>query len=68
LAEARTEARRMLEARLRERAAALGLMDTELHISEEVIEDYADFSRRTRKELVLARMEAVLTGMPGDGR
>jgi hypothetical protein len=59
------EARRVLEARLRERAAAEGLREIEVRIREEVIEEYAEFSRRTRKELVLARVEAVLTGMPG---
>jgi len=64
-AEAQAEARRILEARLLERAEALGLEDAEFRLTEEVIEDYADFSRRTRRELVLARLEAVLTGMPG---
>ena len=44
---------------------ALGLGGTHLEWREELIEDYADFSRRTRKELVIARVEAILTGMPG---
>jgi N-methylhydantoinase A/oxoprolinase/acetone carboxylase beta subunit len=64
LAEAQTEARRLLQARLNERAEALRLEDTEFRLTEEVLEDYADFSRRTRRELVLSRLEAVLTGMP----
>jgi hypothetical protein len=67
LRDAQAAARRTLETRLRDRAEALGLEDAELRISEEVIEDYAGFSRRNRRELVLARMEAVLTGMPGSG-
>jgi N-methylhydantoinase A/oxoprolinase/acetone carboxylase beta subunit len=65
LAQGLAEARRVLEARLRARADAMGLVQPELRFREEVIEDYAEFSRRTRKEFVLARVEAVLTGMPG---
>ena len=58
-------AKAQMETRLRERAAELGLEQPAIEFVEEVIEDYADYSRRTRKELVLARVEAVLTGLPG---
>jgi len=58
-------AREHLTNAVQERAAQLGLVDTHLELKEEVLEDYADFSRRTRKELVIARVEAVLTGIPG---
>ena len=64
LAEGLAHARAVLEHRLTAAAKAHGLDDTCLEWHEEVIEDYADFSRRTRKELVIARVEAVLTGMP----
>jgi len=64
LAEAQAEARAFLQATLTARAAALGLKETVYALHEEVLEDYADFSRRSRKELVIARLEAVLTGMP----
>ena len=57
-------ARASLEGHLKERAQALGLADPEWEWHQEVLEDYADFSRRTRKELVIARVEALLTGMP----
>jgi hypothetical protein len=50
-------ARAALEQRLTADGEALGLSDTRLEWNEEVIEDYADFSRRTRKELVIARVE-----------
>ena len=65
LAEGIAHARQGLEARLRQRAADLGLASPELTFREEVIEDYADYSKRTRKELVIARVEATLTGLPG---
>jgi N-methylhydantoinase A/oxoprolinase/acetone carboxylase beta subunit len=58
------EGRRRIETVLQERARALRLGGTELTWREEVIEDYAEFSKRTRKELVIARLEGVLTGMP----
>lgn len=64
LEEGLAEARHVLESRLRERAQAEGLDEIVVRFREEVIEEYAEFSRRTRKELVLARVEAVLTGMP----
>jgi N-methylhydantoinase A/oxoprolinase/acetone carboxylase beta subunit len=57
-------ARAALEQRLTADGEALGLSDTRLEWNEEVIEDYADFSRRTRKELVIARVEVILTGLP----
>jgi hypothetical protein len=63
-AEALAEARAFLHATLTGRADALGLKDTAYALHEEVLEDYADFSRRSRKELVIARLEAILTGMP----
>jgi hypothetical protein len=66
LEEGLAEAKRVLEARLRERAAAEHVADPRVRFREEIIEEYADFSKRTRKELVLARVEAVLTGMPGE--
>ena len=65
LAEGLAHARAVLEHQLTAAAKAHGLRDTHLEWNEEVIEDYADFSRRTRKELVIARVEAILTGMPG---
>ncbi len=65
LEEGMQAAKAQMEARLRERAAELGLEQPAIEFVEEVIEDYADYSRRTRKELVLARVEAVLTGLPG---
>ena len=60
-----SEARAFLKTALLARAAELGLKDTSIELSEEVREDYADFSKRTRTELVIAHVEAVLTGMPG---
>ena len=64
LAAAQSDARALLKERLEARARALRLKDVAFELSEEVIEDYAEFSRRARKELVIARLEAVLTGMP----
>ena len=46
------------------RAEALGLRDVQFALHEDILEDYADFSRRARKELIIARVEALLTGMP----
>lgn len=60
-----SEARAFLKATLAARATELGLKDTSIELSEEVREDYADFSKRTRRELIIAHVEAVLTGMPG---
>ncbi|MBI3993880.1 MAG: hypothetical protein HY342_11440 [Candidatus Lambdaproteobacteria bacterium] len=57
---ARARVREVLQAR----AEALGLRAPVLEESEELIEEYADFSRRTRKELVIARVKGVLTGTP----
>ena len=65
LAEGMAQAREGLEARLRRRASELEPASPELNFREEVIEDYADYSKRTRKELVIARVEATLTGLPG---
>ena len=65
LDEALTHAREHLHATLHERARALGLNDVQYEINENVLEDYADWSRRARKVLVIARVEATLTGMPG---
>ena len=64
LEEGMAHARATLTTAVESRAAELGLVETHLEIKEEVIEDYADFSRRTRKELVIARVEAVMTGIP----
>ncbi len=64
LAEALEEGRRLLHTTLHERAAQLGLRAPAFELHEEVLEDYADFSRRARKELVIARVHATLTGMP----
>ncbi len=64
LADAQAHARAALQAQLEERARALRLKDVAFRIDEEVIEDYAEFSRRARKELVIARLHATLTGMP----
>ena len=64
LDEALAEARRLLRATLHERAAQLRLREPIFELHEEVLEDYADFSRRARKELVIARVHATLTGMP----
>jgi hypothetical protein len=58
------EARAHLHDALHARAAALGLRSPHFELREEVLEDYADFSRRTRKELIIARVHALLTGMP----
>ncbi|MEE8396176.1 MAG: hydantoinase/oxoprolinase N-terminal domain-containing protein [bacterium] len=57
-------ARAQLEARLTARAGELGLGEVELNWNEEVLEEYADYSKRTRKQLVIARLEAILTGIP----
>lgn len=59
------EARGLLRDGLHARAAALGLREPHFELREEVLMDYADYSRRARTELVIARVEAVLTGMPG---
>ena len=64
LDEAMAEGRRRIEAVLKDRAQALRLGGTELTWRDEVIEDYVEFSKRTHKELVIARLEGVLTGMP----
>jgi N-methylhydantoinase A/oxoprolinase/acetone carboxylase beta subunit len=58
------EARTLLRERLHERARQLGLCAPQFELHEEVLMDYADFSRRARTELVIARVEALLTGMP----
>jgi hypothetical protein len=65
LSDALTEARKRLKASLMERARALSLTDTDFKLDEFVLEDYAEFSRRAHRELVIARVEALLTGMPG---
>jgi len=64
LAAALAYARAALEANLEGRAGELKLTGTHLAVREEIVEDYAEFSRRARKELVIARVEATLTGMP----
>ncbi len=64
LAAAQVHARAALKDQLEARARALRLKDVAFELSEEVVEDYAEFSRRARKELVIARLEAILTGMP----
>jgi N-methylhydantoinase A/oxoprolinase/acetone carboxylase beta subunit len=64
LALALAYARAALEAKLQGRAAELKLTDTRLDVQVEIVEDYAEFSRRARKELVIARVAATLTGMP----
>jgi N-methylhydantoinase A/oxoprolinase/acetone carboxylase beta subunit len=64
LGEAMTHARTALKTQLEARAAALKLQDIEYEASEDIVEDYAEFSRRARKELVIARVFATLTGMP----
>jgi hypothetical protein len=61
---AEAEGRRRIEQALRDRAKALRLGGTELSWREERVEDYVEFSKRSRKELVIARLEGVLTGMP----
>ncbi|HKJ00775.1 MAG TPA: hydantoinase/oxoprolinase family protein [bacterium] len=65
LADALEEAHTLLRETLHARATALGLRDPHFELHEDVLEDYADFSRRARKELIIARVEALLTGMPG---
>jgi len=64
IAEALAEGRRRIESALSSRAKALRLADMRWNWREEIIEDYADYSKRTRKDLVIARLEGVLTGMP----
>lgn len=59
-----TEGRRRIEAALMERAKALRLSGIKLTWHESRIEDYVEFSKRTQKEVVIARLEGVLTGMP----
>ena len=63
-AEALQHARSFLRDTLVKRGAGLGLRGTRLEIREDILEDYADYSRRARKELVIARIEATLSGMP----
>jgi N-methylhydantoinase A/oxoprolinase/acetone carboxylase beta subunit len=58
------EARRLLRETLHARAAELRLREPHFELHEDVLMDYADFSRRARTELVIARVEALLTGMP----
>ena len=65
LDDALAEARAFLRDTLHARATELGLRDVRFELHEDVLMDYADFSRRTRQELVIARVEALLTGMPG---
>ena len=65
LEEGMAHGRSLLKAKLTHRAQELGLEETHLELNEEVIEEYADFSQRKRKELVIARIEAILTGIPG---
>ena len=60
LEHARAHLRNLLEAQAREHR----LTHTDLRIHEEVIEDYADYSKRGRKELIIAHVEGMLTGMP----
>lgn len=60
LEHARTHLRTLLESR----AQALRLTGTTLAIHEDIYEDYADYSKRGRKELVIAHLEALLAGMP----
>ncbi|MDH5752466.1 MAG: hypothetical protein OEZ59_08625 [Deltaproteobacteria bacterium] len=64
LATALQRARALLKERLEDAARRHRLGGTSLSLSEEIIEDYADYSRRTRRELVIAHVEGVLTGMP----
>ncbi|HEX7926057.1 MAG TPA: hydantoinase/oxoprolinase family protein [bacterium] len=61
---AMAEGRRRIEAALTTRAKALRLGKTALTWHESRVEDYVEFSKRSRKELVIARIEGVLTGMP----
>jgi hypothetical protein len=58
------EGRRRIETVLMERAKSLRLTGIELTWHENRIEDYVEFSKRTQKEVVVARLEGVLTGMP----
>ncbi|MDH4246366.1 MAG: hydantoinase/oxoprolinase family protein [Deltaproteobacteria bacterium] len=62
---AQERARSLVRSRLETRARTLGLAHTRIRLHEEVLEEYAEFSRRTRKELVIARVEGILNGMPG---
>ncbi len=64
LEEAMEHGRKFLKETLEARADKLGLRNTRYELSEEIMEDYADYSRRSRKELVIARLEAMLLGMP----
>ncbi len=64
LAEALEQARSLLRDTLEKRGRELGLNGTHFEIREDILEDYADYSRRARKELVIARIEATLSGMP----
>ena len=57
-------ARTFLRDTLEKRGGELGLRDTRFEITEDILEDYADYSRRARKVLVIARIEATLSGMP----
>ena len=63
-AEALEHGRALLRDTLKQRGGELGLKGARLEITEEILEDYADYSRRARKELVIARIEATLSGMP----
>jgi N-methylhydantoinase A/oxoprolinase/acetone carboxylase beta subunit len=67
LADGLAHAHRTVRQRLEERADALGLGEVHLDVREELMEQYADFSARTRKELVIARVHGIVTGMPVRG-
>ena len=54
-AEGIAQARAGMERQLRARADELGLTSTRLSFREEVMEEYADYSKRTRKEHELRR-------------
>ena len=63
-AEALEHGRALLRDTLEKRAGELGLSGTHFEITEDILEDYADYSRRAHKALVIARTEAPLTAMP----
>ena len=65
LEEGLAHGRAQLHEILHGRATELGLHGVHYELREDVLEDYADYSRRARKQLVIARLEATLTGMPG---
>lgn len=64
LAHALKEARKRMEATLNKQAKQRRLKEIQVEITEEIIEEYADLSRRTRKEFVIARIHGTLKGLP----